>query len=191
MLTQIIQYLQVQIAALPFLEEVNGLAQIVSQNSDGQNIFFPAFYKNEELHTLNFDTRRTQLFFLADGEIERDTIENPLVACAYRIHEAYPLKAILYKQGKEDVNCKSESQQIAWNISKTITGKQKGLMDSTGIDFVLMTVTGTQLDKHLVWKQLYSATDSLKDGDILIAVRFKVEIEGDEACFVPNPCTLS
>ncbi len=190
MLTQIIKQLQSKVASLSYLEEVHGLAEIIIQQTGTLTARFPCLNKNSELIPVDFDTRRTRLFFLQDGEIKRRTFENSLLACSYRIAETFPLRIILYKQGKEDINCHSSSQQMAWDVAKVLTGKQTELIEATGLDFALVSITAINLDKHAVWKTLYTAPDALKESDLLIEIKFTVETEGDEACFVQSPCAV-
>jgi hypothetical protein len=189
MLSEIMMYLKTKIASLQYIDKVYGLAEIIVQGEGENAVRFTGTYVNGELQALNFDTNETQVFFLLDGVVQRETVENSMIACAYKTRETYSLKAILYEKGNEDINCNSKSQQIAWSISKLLTGKQKELMESTSLDFVMISTGSINLDKHSIWKQLYSEPDALREDDLLIEIQLKIETEGDEVCYVNAPCT--
>lgn len=176
-----------QLTALAFLDKVHGLGVLIS---NANNERFPAVYSKSEVVNIDFDQTGALIFFLMNGTVDRVTIEHPQIANAYQVTETYKLKIYLYSQKNEDPNCASQSQAMAANISRLLTGKKQAFTDATGVDFMMIETTSTNLDKHQVWKELFTAPDSLADTDLLLSIAINVTIEGNEQCFEQFPCGL-
>lgn len=185
MLSNSVKYLKAKLAAANLIHSVYGLGEI--KTVDGER--FPAVYEKGDLIHADFDTKTSMSFFLLDGKVSRETEESQMIAGLYNVKEAIPMKLILYVQGSEDINCESKSQDIAWGVSKTLTGKQLSFMSELSLDFSSIEVKETDLDGESVWESLYSTETRLKDSDILIAISFTFNVEGFESCFVNDICT--
>jgi len=187
MLTKITNYIQSLIEPLGFVDRAYGLAVMVERVSDNEK--FPAVYSGNELININYDQFSCLSFIMQDGKISRESLgESLIIACLFPIKETTPLKIIVYVQGSEDVDCRSRSQEIAYQIGKLFTGKHLTFASDNALQLVTMGVKSYNFDKNSVWRELYSADLSLQDADILMEIELEVSLEGDEACFVPDPC---
>lgn len=186
MLAVVTNYLQALIQTLPFIETL-GLGSNIVRNDEN----YPAYFNGTELVSIDFDKYKAVAYLMPTGNVPRETIEHPYLACKMRVSETYGYKIVVYSQAKETPACESLSQNIAWSISGLLTGKQKQLESAAGFENVFITTTNTVTDKALVWASQSSLQSKLKDADILIAIDINVSVEGVESCFNINPCASS
>lgn len=184
MLSVLIKYLIAKLNTFEYLDKVYGLSSIVQLGEETM----PAVYEGSELVPLRLDSYKSLIYIQQNGKVGRDTEDNPAIACTYLTTERYPLRLIIYVQGRENVNCESYSQEIAGAIKSALNGKQKQLETAANLMNATITIGDTDLDKNSVWSTQFSAENELKDSDILIAIDFEFEIMGDDECFAGSPC---
>jgi hypothetical protein len=184
MLSVILQFLIAKFESLPYIAKVFGLGSII--NIEGEKII--GVYSESELQHVNFDNYTSLVYILTNGNSTRTTAEHPLIATLEKVTEVYPLRAIVYSQGLENVNCNSYSQSLVQGIKKNITGLQYDLVSATNSDMCIIRITDTDNEKSNVWKSQFSSDSRLKDADILCSIDFEVTITGDEQCFAGEPC---
>lgn len=184
MLSTAIKYLTAKLNAVSLVDAVYGLGEV--KTIDGEKL--PVIYEKGDLIHVDFDTKKSLSFFLLDGRISRETEESTMISGVYNVKETIPLKLILYVQGSEDINCESLSQDIAWSISKTFTGRQLAFSTEVLLDYAGIEIKEIDLDGEAVWNSLYSTETRLKDNDILLSVSLSFNMEGREECFVADPC---
>ena len=184
MLSVILQFLIAKFESLPYIAKVFGLGSII--NIEGEKII--GVYSESELQHVNFDNYTSLVYILTNGNSTRTTAEHPVIATLEKVREVYPLRAIVYSQGLENVNCNSYSQSLVQGIKKNITGLQYDLVSATNSDMCIIRITDTDYDKSNVWKSQFSSDSRLKDADILCSIDFEVTITGDEQCFSGEPC---
>ncbi len=170
-----------------YVDEVLGLATTIKR--DGVKL--TGVYKSGELVPVDFDAFDSLVLLLQNGKVSRQTLDNPFVACSYSIKESYNLSVILYKQGYEDINCRSMAQDVAWQISMALTGVHPQLMAETGFDVVSMQVKNVSLDSAGIYEALFSGDSKLTENDTLIEINFEVETTGEEQCYVAYPCAAN
>lgn len=187
MLSVLIKYLIAKLETFEYLDKVHGLSTIVQVGDETM----PAVYSGNELVHVNFDSYDSLVYIQQNGKVGRETTEHPAIACKYNVAERYPLRLIVYSQGKENVNCESHSQQIADSIKAALNGKQQTLETAANLTNATIILGDTDLDKNSVWQTQFSSPNQLKDSDILIAIDLEFEIEGDDTCFANNPCENS
>ncbi len=184
MLSPLIKYLRAKIAATQFVDKVYGMGEV--RELDGEK--FPAVYNNGELIHIDFDTYEEVCFFILDGKVSREGSESPYIANVNNIKDVYNLKCILYIQGDEDINCQSDSQRIAYAVSKAITGIHPTFSTETQLDLAFGEVKEIDLSGDSVWGDIFSGDSKLKDDDILISISFDFTLSGREECFVSDDC---
>lgn len=186
MLPVIIQFLTAKFESLPYLNTVFGLADFITVNE--QKVV--GVYSEGELLQMNFDTYASVIYLVKNGNVKRDTQEHPYISNLEQVTETYPLRAVIYSQGIENVNCSSQSQSIAQGIRKNLSGAQEDLEAAINAENVIIRIIDTELDKSNVWKSQTSLDNSLKDADILISIDFEITVTGDEQCFAGEPCEV-
>ena len=187
MISVIIQFLIAKFTTLPYISKCFGLASYVEVG--GERVV--AVYENSELVQLNFDAYKALTYIVTNGNSTRGTVEHPYIANLEKVTEVYPFRVIIYSQGKENVNCSSQSQSIAQGIKKSISGLQDELVDAVNADTAIVRITDCDYNKNTVWASQTSLPNTLKDDDILVSVDFEVTITGDEQCFAGEPCVAS
>lgn len=187
MLSVLIKYLIAKLETFEYLDRVYGLATTVQVGDETM----PAVYSGNELTHINFDSYDSLIYIQQNGKVGRETTEHPAVACKYNVVERYPLRLIVYSQGKENINCESYSQQIADSIKASLNGKQQTLETAANLTNATIILGDTDLDKNSVWQSQFSSPNQLTDKDILISIDLEFEIEGDDTCFANNPCENS
>jgi len=187
MLSVILQFLIAKFESLSYIKKVLGLGSTVSV--DGEKVI--AVYQGSELTHVNFDNYSSLVYILTNGNSTRTTVEHPVIATLEQVTEVYPLRAVVYSQGLENVNCSSYSQSIAQGIKANLSGLQEDLESALNAFNIIIKVTDTNFDKANVWSSQTTLPNSLKDADILLYLDFEVSITGDEQCFAGEPCTDS
>lgn len=189
MLTPISKFIRAKIATLPYIGTAYGLSKKIKVGGDDGETE-PAVNMSGEWVALNLDTHPSLTYIVQDGEISRETVEHEYIAGKYLITETYPLKIVLYVQGKEDIDCASYSQNVAFEISKLFTGEQKLLRQALNVENADFTVGSINYNKAEVWADEFTAPNKLAEKDILVAIELEVEISGIDSCFVNNPCDV-
>lgn len=184
MLSIILQFLIAKFQSLPYISKVFGLGAFTT--IEGEKVV--GVYSENELTHVNFDNYTSLVYILTNGNSTRTTVEHPFIATLEKVTEIYPLRAIVYSQGVENVNCNSYSQSIVQGIKKNISGLQYDLVSATNADECIIRFTDCDYDKTNVWKSQFSSDSMLKDADILCSIDFEVSIIGDEQCFAGEPC---
>lgn len=183
MLAVVTNYLIASLKTLPFIDTL-GLASLIARGDDT----FPAYFSGTELLPIDFDNYKAVAYLMPTGNVPRETIEHPYLACKMRVSESYGYKIVVYSQAKEAPACESLSQNIAWSISGLLTGKQIQLEDAAGFESVFISTNNTVTDKAAVWQSQSNLPNKLKDTDIMLAIDIQVAVEGVESCFNINPC---
>jgi len=184
MLSVLTKYLTDLFSTLPYLGEVLGMGDTI----DVDGIATPVYWSNGEPIHLNFDSHSSLIYILKDGETNRDTIEHPMIATLEQVTETYPLKAIVYYKGIENVNCSSAIQSIVEGVKKNISGRQTQLESSINAENVIIKVKKTNLNKSEVWKGISGGEVTPKEDNNFASIDFDVTIIGDEKCFAGEPC---
>lgn len=184
MLAVLTKYLTDLFSTLPYLSEALGMGDTVV--IDG--VATPVYWSNGEPIPLDFDSHSSLIYILKDGETNRDTIEHPMIATLEQVTETYPLKAIVYYKGVENVNCSSAIQSIVEGVKKNLSGRQTQLESSINAENVLIKVKKTNLNKSEVWKGISGSEIVPKEDDNFASIDFDVTIVGDEQCFAGEPC---
>jgi hypothetical protein len=187
MLSVIAKYLTAKLETFEYLDKVYGLSTFVTVVEET----VPAVYVGSELRPINFDSYKSLIYIQQNGRVGRDTEDHPAVACAYLTTERYPLRLIIYAQGRENINCDSYSQEIASAVKAALNGKQKQLETAANLMNATITFSDTDLDKNSVWASQFSIASELKDTDILVSLDLEFEIMGDDTCFAGSPCENS
>ncbi|MFK5283293.1 hypothetical protein ACI3PL_27345, partial [Lacticaseibacillus paracasei] len=78
----------------------------------------------------------------------RTTVEHPFISNLEKVTEVYPFRAVVYSQGKEDVNCSSYSQSLAQGLKRKLSGLQEDLMTSFNADVCIVRITDCDYDKN-------------------------------------------
>lgn len=187
MLSVITKYFTDLFLTLPYLGEALGMGESIEV--DG--IATPAYWSNGEPVHLDFDSHSSLIYLIKDGETNRDTVEHPHVATLEQVTETYPLKAIIYYKGIENINCSSHFQSIVEGVKKNISGRQSQLETSINAENIIVKVKKTNLNKNEVWKGISGSEVTPKEDDNFASIDFDVIISGDEQCFAGEPCTDS
>jgi len=184
MLSVITKYLTDLFLTLPYLSEALGMGESI----DVDGVATPAYWSNGEPVHLNFDSHQSLIYIVKDGETNRDTIEHPVIATLEQVTETYPLKAIIYYKGAENINCSSHFQSIVEGVKKNISGRQSQLETSINAENIIVKVKKTNLNKSEVWKGISGGEVTPKEDDNFASIDFDVIITGDEQCFAGEPC---
>lgn len=184
MLSVITKYFTDLFLTLPYLGEALGMGESIEV--DG--IATPAYWSNGEPVHLDFDSHSSLIYLIKDGETNRDTVEHPHIATLEQVTETYPLKAIIYYKGIENINCSSHFQSIVEGVKKNISGRQSQLETSINAENIIVKVKKTNLNKNEVWKGISGSEVTPKEDDNFASIDFDVIISGDEQCFAGEPC---
>lgn len=184
MLSVLIKYLSALLETLPYLSEVLGMGDSV----EVEGVKTPVYWYNGEPQQLSFDSHSSLVYILKDGDIDRNTIEHPAIANLEQVTETYPLKAIIYYKGVDNVNCDSTIQSIVDGVKKNISGRQIQLESTINAENVVIRVKKTTLNKADVWKGISGSDVTPKEDDNFASIDFDVTIVGDEQCFAGEPC---
>lgn len=185
MLSPVLSYLIGLLGSLSYIDTVKGL--VVTKKKDGQK--FTGVFDGTELVQINFDLFGSLAFFIQTEKIKRETNDHPFIGSKKQIKLTIPLSVILYKQGAENVNCESESQQIADGIAKNLTGVHQQLITNLSLDLAEIHTNDIDYDKDSIYESLFSGDSVLKDNDILVKIDFEVILDGLDSCFANEPCS--
>lgn len=192
MVNIIVDYLRDKAKSLEFVAEAYGLAELVERISSQESVSFPAVYQKGELTQVNFDAHPSLVFFILDGEVERETDDGEITSCSDQVTETYQLKLFFFNAGKEISNCASFAQQEAYSIAKYLTADNSQLQTNLQLQELRIAATSLNFSKKDVWEELHSNIPfSLSEQQQLCRISFEVLVSGVESCFVTDPCDNS
>lgn len=192
MVNIIVEYLRQKANAMEFISTAYGLAEIVERRDGEDTKTFPAVYEKGELVQLAYDTHPSVVFFVLDGEIERETADGETSSCADQVTETYKLKLYFFNAGKEISDCASFIQQAAYSLAKFITSDNTQFETEHNLQEVRITATSFSFSKKSVWEELHNNIPfSLSERQQLCRIDLDFYISGVESCFVTDPCDNS